>query len=1313
MSGESSHSRRHHHPVDSLCRKIQTINMLDKTSNPALQIPKLRSKNFDSPQGNVKKNLEEILKKRTLKSSEGSGTSHEASLLSPYSDEVFSPGPPTVVPSHRRVSDIRSENKTFSISRNKDRAGRSGLPTVQPESFSSPPLRGRETVLGYSPSAEQKSGVSRECNYFTSSPNWFAQELKSVQPVFQSPVAKRLSLGCRLSAVTKDYENSDVSFICEEDLLTTIFSACDVERRGKVAVSTIVDFLRHTTSRCPEDSSLEDLCNMLDPERRDISMDLETYHAIMKEWIDDCKQNRKEEAAKEETTDLEEPLIKLHESTLPAKRTPVRMNLTSGSLEALGGDVSKGDLETSDLIACVADLQFNNQKLQEENGQLKQAVDTMEEANNRLVEDSEEMRNQIKSFQQSVNKAKILQEELEEAKNNLNASEEKAGKLLMQNKQLEKENQSLMQKISSLQEENIRNVLDIDGLQKNIAELTRNVAELQLQVHICENTLMNKDASLLKKDLDIQELKSTLKEYATVVETLRAEKSKLVSNIQQMQQELISNGISFPLIYKFDSGDFEGTTSLHCELELAQESENTGVEWTAPDESLESEVLLLLQGPEQVGEKFKVTIRTLQEELSQLEELAGLQLLQTEDLETNRPEAFEKKLEALREDLAKKKALWLQKLSLLEAQKESLDKELLKMAGNLKRMRTEQLHLKKELSLRQHELESARQLQGEAVGEGDLLRSTLQELTKQLEDTSQKEKDQESDLRASAERAAAWQKRLEESIAEQRELRTANFSLAHACPALEENAKGQSAALALLRENHFNGLPGGALYQNTLCCKGRETQETTPFSYLSQSPTLNGLLPLSPLLDALALDCLQQNQKYSTSRTPAKAGVPRTTSVEQYLRNGSFLDVMSEGHKCGNCSASQQTEADYCISGTRMAQENGAALLTDVTSSGGIPSQDVSIPASGNREDSHVTDPALLRTVKERTCAAISAAGEEPVPSEQEAKEDGLNKMADVPAGDSSSTMAVSGVAVERSGPKTNVSPDEKEVEAEFLRLSLGFKCDLFTLEKRVRLEERSRDLAEENLKKEIASALKLLESLAPLSEDNQAREIVKKLQKSLELLNLYASRVASKAEMLGAIHQQSSLRRVSIAALPRNVGNASSGLPLVQLNETDGSDRNDKFNRRSSWSLVGAKPDEKRPALQRYISSHSWTESEEEQPETENIPVEPPAPDTRASKTRKLSEKESASSTWLHSAHTRISSWTSSLQTVFCRANKALCISLVVAVVLAVLSSFIMAFSFQRPADAAPIGTGNTWTSIQQLLWPHTGLRHEGPPPV
>ncbi|KGL82540.1 Lymphoid-restricted membrane protein, partial [Tinamus guttatus] len=127
-----------------------------------------------------------------------------------------------------------------------------------------------------------------------------------------------------------------------------------------------------------------------------------------------------------------------------------------------------------------------------------------------------------------------------------------------------------------------------------------------------------------------------------------------------------------------------------------------------------------------------------------------------------------------------------------------------------------------------------------------------------------------------------------------------------------------------------------------------------------------------------------------------------------------------------------------------------------------------------------------------------------------------------VPSRKGSSPNA-SGIKGDKTKQNDPDSPNEKEVEAEFLRLSLGFKCDLFTLDKRVKLEERSRNLAEEALKKEITDALKLLEALVPLcEEDNQAQEIIKKLQKSLQFLGQYAVRVASKAEMLGAINQES-----------------------------------------------------------------------------------------------------------------------------------------------------------------------------------------------
>lgn len=69
--------------------------------------------------------------------------------------------------------------------------------------------------------------------------------------------------------------------------LARLWHLTSVSALGKVAVSEIINYLRHTTSWDSEDSGLEELCNKLDPEHKDISMDLETYHAIMGKWFED------------------------------------------------------------------------------------------------------------------------------------------------------------------------------------------------------------------------------------------------------------------------------------------------------------------------------------------------------------------------------------------------------------------------------------------------------------------------------------------------------------------------------------------------------------------------------------------------------------------------------------------------------------------------------------------------------------------------------------------------------------------------------------------------------------------------------------------------------------------------------------------------------------------------------------------------------------------------------------------------------------------------------------------------------------------
>lgn len=354
-----------------------------------------------------------------------------------------------------------------------------------------------------------------------------------------------------------------------------------------------------------------------------------------------------------------------------------------------------------------------------------------------------------------------------------------------------------------------------------------------------------------------------------------------------------------------------------------------------------------------------------------------------------------------------------------------------------------------------------------------------------------------------------------------------------------------------------------------------------------------------------------------------------------------------------------------------------------------------------------------------------------------------------------------------------NISANEKEVEAEFLRLSLGFKCDWFTLEKRVKLEERTRDLAEENLKKEITNCLKLLESLAALCEDdNQAQEIIKKLESSITFLSQCTARVASRAEMLGAINQESrvskavevmiqhvenlkrmyakehaeleelkqvllqnersfnplededdcqvkkrsaslnskpsSLRRVTIATLPRNLGNAA----MVA-----GMENNDRFSRRaSSWRVLGSKQSEHRPSLHRFISTYSWADGEEGKCELKTKDDSEPPGEEIEEKTRKpsFSEKRNNPSKWdVSSIYDMMASWATNLKTSIRKANRALWLSVVVIVLFAALISFLTGRFFQKSVDAAPTQDGDSWMSLEHILWPFTQLRHNGPPPV
>ncbi|XP_077324865.1 inositol 1,4,5-triphosphate receptor associated 2 isoform X2 [Lithobates pipiens] len=1161
---ESGSATKRHNPVDSIRRKIKTIEMRDQESNPHLQIPKFQSRNFDSPQSSTKKDLEEVLKNRAMKSA--SKDPGSPSTLVAFSPRIQVQSPMLQVLDY----DSPLSSMLYSASVTSKEKTRKVWPTCGSQSCSTPVVFPRETHFKFHQSTNPSSVIYEDRILPSVSSFYFDQ--KSENFTLKSPVVKRLSMsesaGLKRTIEHKPELASEVSLICEEDLLDSIFHACDTERRGKVAVSKIVDYLRHTTSRGSEDSGLSELCNMLDPEKRDISMDLDTYHAIMKEWVDDCRNNATENKTKDSAIITEDSMIKLRDSILAVRRiSGTTMNITSGSLEAFGGDISR-DLDTSDLITCVADLQYNNQKLQEEKAKLKSALEAQEETNHRLLEENEELRSQWKSAQQSISKARALKGELEEMKSNMTLLEEARAKLVAQNKQMDKENIALIHKISSLQEENHRSTLEVEEVRKTFCEVSEKAAILQIQLTEFESTLQKKDAGLLVKDLYMEELKSTLMEYSSVIENLRIEKNKLEHNLQQMEQELLSNGISSPIMCKLNRVINVGLSSLHTELEYAQQSpEVSTAEWmfssgrtSALDVTLDREVLLMLHGPghEQLASELKGILQTMQDDRCVIADqlLESLQRLITSDIDVK--DLSGKMLEVITADMKQKKANWEQRLKQLDKHMESMDREFVKMSGNVRRMKTEQLHLKKELSSRAHELEAARQQLEEAEGQERHISAQLHHSTAQQEDLYRQVAELQGALDVLRTEVESLRGKLEEAEREQKELEAARSQLLSRCQDTEERARQQEDAISLLEgrllkyqcadETLSESLEDASILntateqppihgeeKRSYICEGIGHQEAARLS--GPHKTSADLHEFSPLLDALSLEL---SVKYVPPRvriwTPSLNLRRFDTQLDKVLSEAgeSFAELQIQ-IRSTRVSLGIQTDDPHPVMEKTFSKENRehAPAAVDNTSSSDDPS---AAPGAATEslimesDQSGCKDSGEKDNMAEypREAATEAAAIQSDSPQDSGTPKDGKSLNSEKEAV-GESNMSPSEVVEMPPSIKMNsqcaeenhTSNNNKELETEFLRLSLGFKCDIFTLDKRLRLEERSRDLAEENLRKELSSCKKLLETLIPLCEDdNQTNEIVKKLEKSLQFLNQHTARVASRAEMLGAIHQ-------------------------------------------------------------------------------------------------------------------------------------------------------------------------------------------------
>nr|KAF6409254.1 hypothetical protein HJG63_002223 [Rousettus aegyptiacus] len=331
----------------------------------------------------------------------------------------------------------------------------------------------------------------------------------------------------------------------EEQILNSMFEACDPQRTGFVAVTHILAYLEAMTGRSPQDTRLQTLAHSLDPngEGPQATVDLHTFLVIMRDWIAACQLDG--------GLELEEETA--FEGALTPQHLPSGCPEESANLESFGGEDPRPELPaTADLLSSLEDLELSNRRLAGENAKLQRSVETAEEGSARLGEEITALRKQLRSLclpcsrgppgpaptstQQALQFAKAVDEELEDLKSLAKSLEEQNRSLLAQARQTEKEQQHLVAEIETLQKENGKLLAEQDGVKRRTEELAMEKDALKRQLYECERLICQRDADLSERTCHAESLAKTLEEYKTTTQELRLEISHLEEQLSQTHE---------------------------------------------------------------------------------------------------------------------------------------------------------------------------------------------------------------------------------------------------------------------------------------------------------------------------------------------------------------------------------------------------------------------------------------------------------------------------------------------------------------------------------------------------------------------------------------------------------------------------------------------------------------------------------------------------------------------------------------------------------------------------------------------------------
>ncbi|KAJ6665126.1 hypothetical protein lerEdw1_005357 [Lerista edwardsae] len=235
---------------------------------------------------------------------------------------------------------------------------------------------------------------------------------------------------------------ADYAGCSEDDLINITFEFCNTKETGAVPASVFIKYLEEMTGHSHENSKLLLLYNMLDPERHNVLVDRETFHAAMKTWIAKCYQDC------------------ISESEADKSKTPTNGALQYSDMLSFLSDenteIFEGRPEEAerafDLNSSVEDLKYMNRKMTQQLLGIQKVMEMSEENCLKLTDEVVELRGRLTSMQKPVGNIKYISNELEDTKRKMANLHEENHVICGSVTNLKKQVESLTTKLISLEE---------------------------------------------------------------------------------------------------------------------------------------------------------------------------------------------------------------------------------------------------------------------------------------------------------------------------------------------------------------------------------------------------------------------------------------------------------------------------------------------------------------------------------------------------------------------------------------------------------------------------------------------------------------------------------------------------------------------------------------------------------------------------------------------------------------------------------------------------------------------------------------------